>query len=36
MSAVKYKDDLFDRNSFIHVNEDHYLEFDEVLTHVLG
>lgn len=36
MSAVKYKDVIFDRNSFIHVNEVHYWGLDEVFTHVLG
>jgi len=36
ISAVKYKDGIFDRNSFIHVNEVRYGGLDEVFTHVPG
>lgn len=36
MSAMKYKDGIFDRNSFIPVYEVHYWGLDEVFTHVLG
>lgn len=36
MSAVKYKDGIFDRNSFIHVNEVHFWGLDEIFTHVPG
>lgn len=36
MSAVKYKDGIFDGNSFIHLNEVCYWGLDGVFTHVPG